>query len=250
MADEVTNESAGEVASTDPVSTEVVEASSTPAPAAVDGGTPAEQKMFDEKYVNGLRDEAAKYRTERNKYKDTFDNYDEDQQEQWLGLMQAVIDDPTNAYSTLQEIADAIKDQHADVFDDANRPLTMADINAMKEAELQEKAVEQVFNQVRSITDPITGKTLDPNEPRGVYALVLADRNGNDFAKVQEILEAEKHAIIDNYVQGKFKDAQGTPKAPAASGGAPSTESASGFGGDLKAAREAALAHLAQKLPQ
>jgi hypothetical protein len=232
-------------------------ASGVPAPGAAPTATappsgadpfaelPAERAVFDRGYVESLRSEGAKYRTEAGSardqlkgYEDVFGVYEPDDRQVWLDLARTWATDPGRAASVMQQIASTVlgeqTDEQADdtsptagtpadtpILGDAVANLTPDQVKALVEEQLaardtaraEQQAVADVFAEVRAAG-------FDPESAEGFMVLYNANHHtGGDIAKAVAMTGEYKQKIIDDYVQGR----SGGRAMPAPSGGVVAT---------------------------
>lgn len=168
-----------------------------------------ETQTFDRKYVENLRNEAAKYRTEAKPYKEVFEGYDEQSQTVLLNVLTLLREDPAEGAKALREIAQGLSPEEAKQLE--------ADI---KEAEAEdeeidvEKLVEQKLaerdkqKQEESAIEGVIKQATDLGYPQGdpdhITLLWIANHqtNGN-LAEAAKVIEARNQKIIDTYVTSK-----------------------------------------------
>lgn len=206
---------------------------------------PAERAVFDRGYVESLRSEGAKYRTEAGAardqlrgYEDVFGVYEPDDRQVWLDLARTWATDPNKAASVMQQIASSVLgDSNGDANADAGTaPTSAADtpilgdavanltpeqvkqlvdeqLAARDSAKAEQQAVADVFAEVRAAG-------FDPESAEGFMVLYNANHyTGGDIAKAVAMTGEYKQKIIDDYVQGR----SGGRAMPAPSGGVVAT---------------------------
>lgn len=188
-------------------------------------GVPEDTK-FDAAYVKKLRQEAAQYRTRAKQY-DVFEKYDEQDRQVWTKMAELYQQDPVAAAEYMAAIADGVRKAQAPEAPVAGdeQPLTASQVQAMLAERDQKAAV--AAEQVRIEAEAKSlGYEVGSRQYKYLIQTAIDDTAG-DLKAAHEAIEAERQAIIDQYVGGKARDAAGSPIAPAAGAGTmPSTESA------------------------
>ena len=209
-----------------PDAAEAPESAQTDAPEAPSSvETPeSEPKVFDEKYVRELRDEAAKHRTDYAPFRDAFKDYDPASRDVMLELAQNLINAPEDAGAKLIEIARNIYgDKFEEVVrDDTPKPLTQADLDkqlsereATREAEARQKAeLQAVVSQATSL-----GYTEGSADYADLMFRAFNEFEG-DLEKSHAAREAGKQAIIDAYLADKSEKNGQFPPVSSGEGGA------------------------------
>lgn len=184
----------------------------------------SEPKVFDEKYVRELRDEAAKHRTDYAPFRDAFKDYDPASRDVMLELAQNLIVAPEDAGAKLIEIARNIYGDKFDevVRDDTPKPLTQADLDkqlsereATREAEARQKAeLQAVVSQATSL-----GYTEGTADYADLMFRAFNEFEG-DLDKSHAAREAGKQAIIDAYLADKTEKNGQFPPVSSGEGGA------------------------------
>lgn len=220
--------------------------SSTPAPSAGNPPAPADgggnsgnsepdpfgelpnEPVFDRGYVEKLRGEGAKYRTQvrelterfepHNDFIEALSEYPDDDRAVWLDLMRGYRNDPVATAETFQNVAQAILEANGVSPQQAQQvaeqlteqgvegddgPLTAEKVQELiaadrerVEAERQKQAdVEQVFTELTE-----AGYERGSREAFTVLWIANNETNG-DIAKAIEIDKANKQKVIDEYVE-------------------------------------------------
>jgi hypothetical protein len=170
---------------------------------------------FDRKYVEKLREENAKYRTERNQLRDehgrfvtAFDGLDPELRDTFLQLPQAYRNDPVATARWMREQAEAILNGETDE-PPAEKPLTRAEYDKLRQEERIAQDAQSILAQVTDL-----GYKPDSYEGRAFLAFAL-EQHGGDIAAAHTAVEAEKAATrkqaVDEYLNDKKVDARNTP---------------------------------------
>jgi hypothetical protein len=230
---------------------------STPTPAAsadVFAETPNDQAVFDRAYVERLRQEGARYRTEHRTaadalsgYERVFGTYDPEDRQVWMDLASTWANDPTEAARMMDQIARSVLQPETPAAPPAETPtaeeisnLTPQQVqemiaNAISEREAnaaQERAVEEVYSEIRAAG-------YDPSTKEGFMVLWLANNGGQgDIQAGIREMQAWRQSIVDEYVTGRSNGHHATPSP----NGAVATTQPEVH--DLKDARKAAEAYI------
>jgi len=218
-----------------------------------------DQAVFDRGYVERLRTEGARYRTDLNSksqaladYDRVFGGYDADDRQVWLDLASTWATDPGEAARVMQNIAQAVLTQGAETADaptpqsdaettDGLSDLTPAQVQQMiteamegrDRAAAEQRAVEEVYSEIRAAG-------YDPSTKEGFMVLWLANNGGNgDIQAGINEMKAWRQSIVDEYVSGRANGHHATPT-PANGAVATAQEPVH----DLRGARKAAQAYI------
>lgn len=234
MPDELVQEAAPQGADTMVADAPAPEGSAHEAPPA---SGPDE---FTPEYVHKLREEAASYRTEASKFKDTFDGYDESEVEAFLDLARTLKTDPVTAAEWFEQVAKNIRggqtpEQAAEQATTAapspadDRPLTRAELDAyIAERETQRAQAEAQQNAIKEIHSEMKELGVDPDSIDGMAVMKVAyEQTGGDIKAAYKIaVEDRRNAVIEAYLAEKAKDADIAGNTAPGIGGIPSGERA------------------------
>lgn len=176
-----------------------------PAPAPTGDVDPFEDTSvdkFDRAYVEKLRKEAAEHRTQAKPFVDAFSKYPEEARQAMLEIVSGLVsedqDQLLGSAQQLRELAAQLlgEDLHPD---DPNRPLTKAEFDRLateqKQREQEEVAVKEVISEAKSLGyEPDTAAAAD------LLWRAVNSTNG-DLKAAHEQIQAERQAIIDQYVK-------------------------------------------------
>lgn len=182
-----------------------------------------DQAVFDRGYVDSLRREGQKYRTEAQqaaqsaqRYNDVFGVYEQQDQDAWLDLMNTWAQDPEVAARRMQRIAtgvlgdgtamtNSMDGEPQEPVETAEDQLTPAKVKEMIEAGFQtreqqaseQRAVDNVMAEVRA-------QGFDPDTAEGFMVLWRANHEtGGDIKAAAESVRGYRQQVIDEYVQGR-----------------------------------------------
>jgi len=238
-----------------------------PAGAADDplGDLPADRAVFDRGYVEKVRGEAQRYRTEARAsaeqlqtYNDVFDGYDPADVDVWFRLARDWKTDPRVAAQAMMNIAnDVLGEQDpvraapddgtqlppawAAAADDSLTPdrvkaLIEESLNTRDQSRAEQDAITGIFAEVRAAG-------YDPESSEGFALLYDANHFTNgDIPKAIERAKAREQKIIDDYVSGRTK----SYAAPAPSGGQPGSSAPPAIA-SIEDARKATEAFLRER---
>lgn len=218
------------------------------------------QAVFDRGYVESLRREGQRYRSEGQQaadalrqYQQVFGGYDDDDRQVWLDLATTWATDPNRAAQVMQNIAQAVlnpeggaagagvdptsqppgADDLGDLTPDQVQQMIAEALGQRDQQEAERRAVEEVYAEVRA-------GGYDPSTREGLMVLQIAhSETGGDIQQALDAIKAWKQSIVDDYVTGRQNGSHLTPT-PANGAVATSQEPIH----DLKQARQAADAFI------
>lgn len=205
----------------------------------------AETTQFSRDYVQRTRAEAAKYRTRAKEleataapYQEVFGEYDPEDRAVWFDLAKSYRDDPSAAAARMRELADHIlKGEQPDP--EAEAPLTAAEFEkrwtAKEEAKTQAAVVASIQKEAQDL-----GYTRDTRAYKVLLLTAKEDTQG-DIKAAHELLERERQAAVDSFVERKAREADGSYVAPGANGSVPSQAKPIASWDDADAALQALL---------
>jgi hypothetical protein len=211
-------------------------APTTPAPsetADVFAEPSADQAVFDRGYVEKLRREGQRYRTEHqstaealSNYERVFGAYDQADRQVWMDLASTWATDPSEAARVMNQIAQAVLQPDgaappatppADNGDEGERGdlsnLTPEQVQQMiaeamegrERAAAEQRAIDEVYSEIRAAG-------FDPSTREGFMVLWLANNGGQgDIQAGITEMKAWKQSIVDEYVTGRSNGHHPTP---------------------------------------
>lgn len=209
-------------------------------PAADPFDDPANER-FDRTYVERLRREAADARVSGKPFKDAFDGYQQEEVEALLDLVTTIRQDPRTAAARMAELVDVINQQFQEEAPPGEEPevVTRAEVERMLAEREQEKSISSA---VQSIEQQASELGYKKGSRDYVTLLWTAQNETNyDLKAAHETIKADRQRVIDEYVSGKEKDADGSATRPPG-GGAGSEPRKAGDFKDARARLEARLA--------
>lgn len=179
-----------------------------------------EGDKFDRAYVERVRGEAAKYRTELKKYKEAFEGYGEEDQAALMALAQQLRSDPRSAAQQMAAAAEQILAQYQE--EEAAKEATESEYLTKADFE-RLRMEEEVRNEQRLIETEARelGYTVDLNDVD--YRLLLLTAQGlpsGDLREAHAKIQSRYEAKIADFVASKAKEAESSVLPPA-TGGAP-----------------------------
>ncbi len=202
-----------------------------------DLGELPDQAVFDRGYVEKIRAQAAKYRTERNeaaekltRYDEAFGVYSDEDQQVWIDMAQSWVNDPTKAATMMQNIAKSVLgepesaeaaqaeqdviDEAIDDFDGDREALTPEKVQEIIENSLaarEQAAREQA--EIANIRQEVRDGGYDPDSREGFMVLWTAHHEtGGDIAKAIESIKSRDKEVVDRFI--KEHSGKGGPTTP------------------------------------
>lgn len=206
-----------------------------PVPAPAEDHSDGSPEVFDRKYVETLRNEAAENRVSAKIYKEAFDGYTDEQRDYFLNLAKG-LNDPAKHVDTAREmmrVSAGILQQYGQEVPDldpvlnVDKPLTIADIEAREAKQAADRATQESIAQTQR---DIEGLGYKLGTPEFSTFLHFAQENSGDIHKADTAFKAYKQSIIDGFVAerqaSKDKHLTAQPQvgsAPAVTEGGPKT---------------------------
>lgn len=179
------------------------------------------------KHISKLNAENATKRVALKSYKEAFQNFNEDEQGQLLGLMSELGTSPESAAEKLIAIGNIILGREPDAAsvspqantppgeEDLDKPLTLRELQEREQKNTRERQfqaeVDQVFSDARSL-----GYADNTPEQR-MYLGILANEADGDSAKAHEMVQSLFQQKIKEYIDGKKKQRQTATASPSQS---------------------------------
>lgn len=193
-------------------------------------------------YVVSVREEAGKYRTERNQFRDAFEGFEDEQVDAWLQAIAAVNKDPKSAHEafsglvtslaealgTSEAEAEGLVNDTLDPDDDADAELTEEErfekYLAKKEAEKEEERQREtdLANLDKSLSALGYKADSEDVDEQLDYLNVLhlaAEQTDGDLAAASELVRDRDQRVIDRYLAEQEKLVDDNP--PQVNGAAP-----------------------------
>lgn len=214
------------------------------APAPQEGAPPAAEadpfenaatETFPRAYVEKLRNEAAKYRTDYAPYRDTFGDADEDLRDYVLNdIVKPLLTDPASALDELYGIVERIHDANktvpkwlekqitqAEDAVDPDAPLTLKQwegIQAKKAAdEAQANGLKEIMSATTALGYPANAKD-DPNGDLASLFAISTNHTKGDLQKAHEIRVNRFNEAVEAALEVRLQEIKdGARKWPAVS---------------------------------
>lgn len=185
-------------------------------------------EQFPRAYVEKLRNEAAGHRTRAAQYDEAFGKYSAEDQQVWRELASTVFSDQKagarwlariakglDADLTLDEAVDAAgaaPAAEAETAAPAEKPLTRAEMEKFIADRDYQREQEALITGITKEAEGLGYKDKTPEFNNLLW--IAANETGGDLSKAHEKMEAQKQAIIDDYLEKKRQGAGGvtTPK--------------------------------------
>jgi hypothetical protein len=205
------------------------------------GAFPDDQAVFARGYVEKVRGEAQRYRTEAEQaatalgqYNNVFGVYDDADRQVWLDLASTWATDPARAARIMQEIAGNVLAEDAGGGSAGAATPGATDDDALEGVDTTGMSPEQVKTMISEAMADRDKKASEQQAIDGIYAemrtggfdpesrwgmMVLHAANhetSGDIAAAMKLVQADRQAIIDDYVAGR---ANGTRAVPSPSNG-------------------------------
>lgn len=223
----------------------------TPAPATeTDPWDNQEVTSFDRAYVTKLREEAASKRTAIKPYEEAFGSYDPEEQEIWFQLAKTMQTDPESAAEAMEAIVNGIRGLNQSEIEKPTPEtqaapaksefLTQEDLDSALSAREQKLALDR---EILSLNAEVAGLGYKPGTPE--YNDLMwraANQTNHDVQAAHAARSTEFETAITAYLEGKAKDASGSPRVVSTTGAPTGDASPIKTFADARAATEARLA--------
>lgn len=251
---ETTEVDAPEVGAVEDTTAEVVDVPETVSDEAVEAAdsdetlTSLKARLSEEDYdyVVSVREEAKRYRQERNRFREAFEGFDDEGVDAFLGAVAAIRNDPAMAHEAFSglvaSLADAVgitEEQAQDLINDEIDEDTelsveeriekaLADREAKADAERAEadrkKAEDEAVAEINKETEAL-GYTSDLSDPDKAIAYVsllhlAAEQTNGNLAEADKLFKARDQRIIDAALAGEVTTSEAYPPQTSGSGSA------------------------------
>lgn len=205
-----------------------IEPPATPAPdpAPATPAPTADPDTFDRPYVENLRQEAARYRTEAKTFKDAFEGTDDDSRAFLLELNKQLINNPAEAAPELIRIAKQIAGDDFEKLTNPDVPLTQAQLDKqLADRDRARAAEEQQQNSVQAVLNDAKKLGYEENTPDMAMLLFHAHNSDDgDLSKAHEQVKAFKDSIIQQHIKDVAERNSGFPSLVTTAGAAPAEQ--------------------------
>lgn len=165
------------------------------------------------KHISKLNSENAAKRVALKPYREAFQNFNENEQGQLLGLMHELGTSPETAATKLIAIGNIILGRDPETAstsqatetgeEDLDKPLTLRELQTRQEKEAKDHEFKAQVDEVFSTARDLGYK--DNTVEQRIYLGVLANEAEGDSAKAHQLVEALFQRKIKEYVDGKRK---------------------------------------------
>jgi hypothetical protein len=209
------------------------------------GDLPDDQAVFSRGYVENVRSQAARYRTEASDaaaalqpFQDVYGAYDDGDREVWFTLAREWATDPSKAAAIMRDIANDVLGGDApatpahqqqppselDMLPETPQELaqlTPEQVKALVDEQLAQRDQKQaVDRQVEEVFTELRAAGYEPESDEGWWILRnAAQRTNGDIGAAVKMYDEFQQKIIDKFVQGR----SGNRAALAPSGGVVAT---------------------------
>ena len=192
--------------------------------ASLDGDLPDGVDKFDRGYVEKIRGEAAKYRTEYAPFRDAFDGYESEDRDALLALAKELQENPDAAARRMLEASRAIAgDKFDDWLNGAEPEYLTPDVLEARLAEREAKQRQEA--EVAAIQREAVELGYQENSPDHAKLFwIAANQTNGDLKAADAAIKAERQSIIDAYVAEVREKGSGFPATPTQVTGTPSNQ--------------------------
>ena len=168
----------------------------------IDTSVVEEPPVFSAEYVAGVRNEAARYRTEANRYKQAFEGYDDEAVDTWLTAVATWKEDPATVAEWMVEQGSPYLDKNnEEAFDQAEMPLTRNELQQILAERDNESATEMA---VQSVMSEASELGYEPGSSEYIQLLYIANNETEgDLVAAAEVLDQQYTKMIEAYIAEK-----------------------------------------------
>ena len=168
----------------------------------IDTSVAEEPSTFSAEYVSELRNEAARYRTEANHYKQAFEGYDDETVDTWLTAIATWKEDPATVAEWMVEQGSPYLDKNnEEAFDQAEMPLTRNDLQQILAERDNESATDMA---VQSVMSEASELGYEPGSSEYIQLLYIANNETEgDLVAAAEVLDQQYTKMIEAYIAEK-----------------------------------------------
>ena len=168
----------------------------------IDTSVVEDPPVFSAEYVAGVRNEAARYRTEANRYKQAFEGYDDETVDTWLTAVATWKDDPATVAEWMVEQGSPYLDQNnEEALTEAEMPLTRYELQEILAERDNESATEMAVQGVMSEASELG---YEPGSSEYIQLLYIANNETEgDLVAAAEVLDQQHTKMIEAYIAEK-----------------------------------------------
>jgi len=168
----------------------------------IDTSVVEDPTVFSAEYVAGVRNEAARYRTEANRYKQAFEGYDDETVDTWLTAVATWKDDPATVAEWMVEQGSPYLDKNnEEAFSEAEMPLTRYELQQILDERDNESATDMAVQGVMSEASELG---YEPGSSEYIQLLYIANNETEgDLVAAAEVLDQQYTKMIEAYIAEK-----------------------------------------------
>ena len=168
----------------------------------IDTSVVEDPPVFSAEYVAGVRNEAARYRTEANRYKQAFEGYDDETVDTWLTAVATWKEDPATVAEWMVEQGSPYLDKNnEEAFDQAEMPLTRNELQQIL-AERDNESANDIA--VQSVMSEASELGYEPGSSEYIQLLYIANNETEgDLVAAAEVLDQQYTKMIEAYIAEK-----------------------------------------------
>jgi hypothetical protein len=168
----------------------------------IDTSVVEDPPVFSAEYVAGVRNEAARYRTEANRYKQAFEGYDDETVDTWLTAVATWKEDPATVAEWMVEQGSPYLDKNnEEAFNEAEMPLTRYELQEILAERDNESATEMA---VQSVMSEASELGYEPGSSEYIQLLYIANNETEgDLVAAAEVLDQQYTKMIEAYIAEK-----------------------------------------------
>ena len=168
----------------------------------IDTSVVEDPPVFSAEYVAGVRSEAARYRTEANRYKQAFEGYDDETVDTWLTAVATWKEDPATVAEWMVEQGSPYLDKNnEEAFNEAEMPLTRYELQEILAERDNESATEMA---VQSVMSEASELGYEPGSSEYIQLLYIANNETEgDLVAAAEVLDQQYANMIEAYIAEK-----------------------------------------------
>ena len=168
----------------------------------IDTSVVEDPPVFSAEYVAGVRNEAARYRTEANRYKQAFEGYDDETVDTWLTAVATWKEDPATVAEWMVEQGSPYLDKNnEEAFNEAEMPLTRNDLQQILAERDNESATDMA---VQSVMSEASELGYEPGSSEYIQLLYIANNETEgDLVAAAEVLDQQYTKMIEAYIAEK-----------------------------------------------
>lgn len=192
---------------------------------SLDADLPEGVDRFDRGYVEKIRGEAAKYRTEYAPFRDAFDGYEAEDRDAILSLARELQENPENAARRMLEASRSIAGDKFDDWLSGNDQPEYLTPDAVENLLAEREAKAAAQREVEAINKEAADLGYTEGTPEHVQLFWLAANQTNgSIQDAHAAIQANKQAIIDAYVAEVRAKGEKFPATPTQVTGSPSNQ--------------------------